>query len=372
MTTKKVPAKFAPAKNSDPDFEEYVKRVLEGLAATGNPEGIDEETVRERTARAFVKYGGKTFTPASDDDDLPWPDEPIDQVRRELRIPAVPEAYWYEDPEQAEVIEHFILMRRALGSAFHGGLLITGGAGYGKTLGMSHLVDRMNRERNLNLRLFRMNCAVQTDPGKWFGRREIDKNGTRYEKSDLILAIERGDIVQLDEVNRIHPHIADSVHSLLDGTQELVLPDLNLTIQVPPTAVFVATMNIGSQYGGTHRLDHAFRTRFSTTIEVGPPPRDEEVRVVHLNTGCDMDAASNLVDIAVKSRQMFETGDLRAEISTRDLVAAGRWVAAGKTEREALLLTAVPLFDGDSNGVTAGSESDRAKVMAIIQGRLGK
>lgn len=632
----------APRLHESSEFDEIARKTLEGLEAAGNPEGITEDQVRERLAEAFAKHGGKTFEGEPglvlDDEDMRVFDAPA-QVR-ELRIPAPTEAYWYTDPEQGATIRHFILMRRALGAVFHGGLMLQGpagclaadtiinlnrgGKGYsetiervvkrssgasgryqwdraietkvaradgavvklgtmasawfsghkqtytlktetsrtiratathpfltpdgwrqlgdlqpgmavqvnversqprerkaktrylmlatrfhpnqasrgkrgrsarftvpvhrmtveadmnglsldefhaavlndpvrsgslvfldpniqvhhrdhdslnnarsnlsvmtrsqhrrhhglngdgdsvlwqigtetiesievfgveptydleltddphnflangfvvhnsGKTLGMSHLIAQMNAELGLDLRLFRMNCAVQTDPQKWFGRREINKAGSRYEKSDFILAVERGDVIQLDEANRIHPHIANSIHSLLDGTQELALPDLNLTIEVNPATVFVATMNIGSQYGGTHRLDQAFRSRFSTTIEVGPPPRDEEIKVVSLNTGCDSDAAATLVDIAIKSRDLFETGDLRTEISTRDLVAAGRWVAAGKTIKQALELTVIPAFDGDANGGSVGAESDRTKIRSLVAGKLGR
>lgn len=361
--------RFAPTPGTSADFDEIAKKTREGLDAAGNPEGIDDEALREMLARRFAEHGNKTWPHEDEADEvLHKVDVPVAQVR-ELVVPSPSEPYWYSDPEQAATIRHFILMRRALGPAFHGGLLIVGGAGYGKTLGMAHLVDAMNADLGLGLRLFRMNAAVVTDPQRWFGRREIDRDGSRYETSDFILAIERGDVVQLDEANRIHPTIANSIHSLLDGTQELTLPDLNITVAVHPETVFVATMNLGSQYGGVHRLDQAFRSRFSTTITVGPPPREEEVRVITANTGCDPDNALTLVEIAEASRKMFEGGDLRTEISTRDLVAAGRWIAAGKTLRAALEITVLPMFDGDANGSGVGMESDQGKIKRVVEGK---
>jgi MoxR-like ATPase len=357
----------------DPEFAKILASVDAVLDA--DPEGKKiSATIRAETLkRALSKYGGKTYASTGASDDIPWQDEEAYPDQRveptELSIPEPTEAYWYQDPEQGRIVRHFILMRRALGAAFHGGLLIVGGSGYGKTMGLPHLIDGMNADLGLGLRTLKMDCGVLTDPQRWFGRREIDKAGSRYEKSDFILAVENGDIILLDEINRIHPTITDSIHSLLDGSQTLSLSDLNLTITVNPLTCFVATMNLGSAYGGTHRLDHAFRTRFGTTIEVGPPPREEEIKIISLNTGCDADAAAVLVDVADKTRSMFGTGDLRTEISTRELVAAGRWVAAGMTEKEALSITALPLFDGDANGATFGQESDRAKVAGILAGK---
>lgn len=361
---------------TDKAFEDIMASVDATLDADPAGKKIAATIRRETLKRALTKYGGMSFPADDGGDDLPWPDEPVElvdqRVDQKLRIPEATEPYWYLDPEQARIVEHFVLMRRALGGAMHGGLLIVGGAGYGKTLMVPHIIERMNRERNLNLSVFKMDCAVVTDPQKWFGRREISKAGSRYETSDFIRATESGMVVQLDELNRIHPHVSDSVHALLDGTGTVSLSDLNLTVTVHPETVFIATMNVGAAYGGTYRLDHAFRSRFGTTIEVGPPPKDDEIAVVARNTGCDLDAAAVLVGIAESTRSLFATGDLRHEISTRDLVAAGRWVAAGMSERDALGITAIPQFDGDASGASVGQESERARVLSIIDGKLAR
>jgi hypothetical protein len=42
------------------------------------------------------------------------------------------------------------------------------------------------------------------------------------------------------------------------------------------------------------------------------------------------------------------------------------------SERQALLVTSIPLFDGDASGSTVGQESDRAKIMAVVDGRLAR
>lgn len=364
---------FAPAPGADPDFEEIIRRVTEGLESAGNPEGIDEETAREVTARAFVKHGGKTY-------DTSWrqnergarnslPDDYVDRPR-EYAIPDAPsEPYWYEDPGQARLIEHFVMARLKLGNRLHGGLLITGPAGSGKTGGIRRVVDRLNVEHGLSLAYLKMDCPTITDPQKWFGRREVDKNGTRYEKSTFIEAVESGGVILLDEFMRLHPSLHNPVMAFLDQSEEVLLSDLNVTVKRHPHTVFIGTTNQGAAFGGTHRMDWAMRERWSYTIERDFPPRDEEIKVlVSWNPGCDLDAASVLVDIAQKTRDMFKTGDLRTPISTRTLNNAAFLVASGWTEREALGFTALPEYDGGADGVV-GQESDRTKVAQLIQGK---
>lgn len=233
-----------------------------------------------------------------------------------------------------------------------------------------HAVERVNKAHGLALRLFRMDCATVTDPQKWFGRREVDKAGTRYEKSDFILAVERGDVVLLDELTRLHPTIHNGVMSLLDGSNSVHLSDLNVTVQRHPETVFIATANIGVQYSGTHRLDAAMRERFPYSVERGFPPADVEPAILASRSGCDMDGATRLVTVAVESRRLHASGDLRTPVSTRTLVYAALLVAAGMTEREALSFTAEQMYDPDANGI-AGAESERAKFRAMCKGKLG-
>ena len=364
------PRRYSPLPGDDSEFDEQEAKVWDALEASGNPEGISREGARETLARRMVEFGGKAYHVEDlDRFDIPE-DEPPPSL--ELTIPKAPtDPYWYEEPTQAKVIEHYIMSKRALGSGFHGALLITGPAGSGKTMGVPVVVARLNKKHDLQMRLLKMDCATITDPQKWLGRREIDETGSHYIESDFIRACREGNVViLLDEITRAHPTIGSMLHSLLDGSQALHLSELNLTVNVNPTTVFLATANIGAQFGGTYRMDWALRERFAWTIERDFPPQDEEVRILTShNPDCDPDAASVLVAIAAKTRQMYATGDLRSPISTRVLNNAAFLVASGMTEREALSVTALPTFDGDANG-TLGEKSERAQVMAIIE--LGK
>ena len=365
-------ATIAPAPGEDTEFDEMWGKVWESVTAAGNPDGLDPDIARETLAQRLAKFSGKAFGPQPEptwDED---PDVPEEQkARRSLVIPRPGEdPLWWDDPVQAEFLDHFILTRRALGNAFRGGLMIVGPAGSGKTEGVPHAIERINKAHGTSIRMLKMDCATITDPQKWFGRREVDAKGTRYERSDFIKAVEAGDVILLDEITRLHPHLHNPVMAFLDGSNAVHLSDLNVTVERNPETVFLATANMGVQYGGTHRMDWAMRERFPFTLERPWPPRQVEIDILVSHTNCDRDGAAELVGIAEKTRQMFESGDLRAPISTRILVHAAWLLASGMSEREALELTAVPLFDPDANGL-AGTESERQRVRGIIEGKFG-
>lgn len=364
--------RWAPPPGQDAEFDEMAERVIQALSASGNPEGITDEQARETLAERMVRHGGKTYETGSavPDEDGDEPDVRIEPT--ELRIPtAQTEPYWYEKPGDMRLLDHYVLTRRALGNALEGALLIVGPAGSGKTRGVPLAIARLNQAHNLQMKVMRMDCATVTDTQKWLGRREIDDKGTHFHESDFMKAVRDGWVILLDEITRLHPHLSNFVMPLLDGSQSVHLSDLNYTIAVNPQTVFIATANIGAQFGGTHRFDWALRERFAYTIEREFPPEHEEIKILTSHTGVDEDAASVLVDIAGKTRQMYATGDLRSPISTRTLVSAAWLVASGMREREALEYTALPLYDGSADGVV-GEKSERAQVKATIEGRTGR
>lgn len=369
-----APVTVAPAPGDSEEFDAIWERSKASVEEAGNTEGLDlsdRGEAREQLAQRLVKYSGKTYVAAPPPAAL-VADDTKPRSRRSLVIPTpTEEPVWWDDPLQAEFLDHFILTRRALGNQFEGGLMIAGPAGAGKTQSVAHAIDRLNAAHGTKIKLLKMDCATVTDPQKWFGRREVDKDGTRYERSDFIKSTEAGDVILLDDITRLHPHLHNPVMAFLDGSNAVTLSDLNVTVHRNPQTVYLATANIGVQFGGTHRMDWAMRERFPYTIERGWAPSAIEASILASRTGCDLDGATNLVAIAAKTRAMYEGGDLRSPISTRTLIAAAWQVASGMSEKEALELTALPLFDPDSNGI-AGAQSERQTVKGIVEGKFGR
>ena len=366
---KAIVYEFVPS--GDAEFDEWEKNVWEALEKSGNAEGLTREEARLILAKRVTEfagkdmshlYSGKAVKKAKLPDEQEVPAAPLT-----LRIPTPgAEPYWYEAPGQSELIDHFIESRRQIGTILAGGLLILGPAGVGKTMGVIRRIAR------LGYPFLKMDAATVTDPGKWFGRREIDKDGTRYEESDFIRAVREGTVILIDEINRLHPAISNPIMAMLDGSQAIHLSDLNVTIPVHPQTVVIATANIGAAFGGTYKIDHALRRRFPYTIERGFPPIEDEIRILTSYwPECDTDAAANLVRIATESRNKWEGGDLRVPIDTATLTNAAMLVASGYSERDALEFTVLPMYDGNADG-QIGQKSERAMVAGMIDGALGR
>lgn len=277
------------------------------------------------------------------------------------------EPYWWDDPTQAALVEHYISARRALGDRFHGALLVTGPAGSGKTEGVLRAARQYAERHQVEMPVLKMDCATITDPQKWFGRREVDRDGTRFVRSDFVTAVEEGGAIVLDDVSRLHATLHNPIMALLDGSNAVKISDLNLTVRRHRETVFLGTANPAGP--GVHRMDPAMRERFPYGFERPWPPRADEIKILTTRTGCDADGAARLVEIAAKTRGLAERRELSMPISTRTLVAAAWLVASGMTETQALEVTAVQLFDPESTGY-AGATSERTTVRQIISGKM--
>lgn len=191
----------------------------------------------------------------------------------------------------------------------------------------------------------------------------------RWIKSAFVHAIQTPNtVVVLDEMTRIHPSVANTLMPLLDHRRQVYLDDLGELIRVAPGVVFMATANLGSEYTGTWRWDAALESRLEYQLEVSYLPRQQEIDVLVNKTGVDRETAEGLVDVANQARAATEDPKepLGHAISTRQLLAASRLVVQGMPPADAMEFTVVPTYSP-----AGGTESDRAHILTIIQGKLG-
>ena len=137
------PVTTAPPPGSSEEFDAVWTKAWEAIEAQGNPEGLDPATARDVLADRLTRYADKRY-------DAAIPVAPlvstINAGDRTLVIPRpTEEPVWWDDPDQAAFLDHYILVRRALGAAFAGGLLITGSSGSGKSESVGHAVERVNK-----------------------------------------------------------------------------------------------------------------------------------------------------------------------------------------------------------------------------------
>lgn len=241
-------------------------------------------------------------------------------------------------------------------------ILLRGPHGAGKTEMAMQFAARFKRPMLI------MDCANLKEPRDWFGYKTIEGGEVVWHESQFDKVLGAGNhVILLDEANRVHPTIMNTLIPILDGRGFTYLEEKGGCIKVGPGTVFFSTMNEGAAYTGTTACDIAMRDRLGQRIvEVTYLPKDKEVDVIVARTGIAEKAAKALVDIANQIRKK-STGlgsSFSEGFSTRQLIACAEdFVVDGV---ESLTFTMTNLFSAEG-----GTNSERAAVLQLIQGKFG-
>jgi MoxR-like ATPase len=199
---------------------------------------------------------------------------------------------------------------------------ITGLSGNGKTTMIEQVCNEMNRE------CIRVNITAQTDEDDLLGGFRLVNGETVWQDGPVVIAMQRGAVLILDEVD-LASHKIMCLQPVLEG-RGIYLKKVNR--KVLPAAGFniFATANTKGQGGdnserfaGTTILNEAFLERFRITIEQDYPPISVEKKIVKaIMRDCDClddqyaDALCKWADIIRKS---YRDGATTEMISTRRL-----------------------------------------------------
>lgn len=223
---------------------------------------------------------------------------------------------------------------------------------------------------------FVLDMSTLREPKDLFGFKDLEVDPATgaqrivWRKSGFVHAVQTpGAVILLDEATRIHPSVANTLMPILDHRRQVYLDDLGETIKVAEGVVFFLTANIGMEYSGTWRWDAALEDRLEFQLECSYLPLEKEIEVIVHKTGIDEGIARRLCEVAdtVRRSASDARSPLSRAISTRQLIAAGNLIAEGVNPIDALEFTVVPVYSADG-----GTSSDRAQVLAIIQGKLGE
>lgn len=288
-----------------------------------------------------------------------------EQVRQRLKGAAtkIDPSYFYMTPQNIAIGKTWMALRRDMGVVMN--MLVVGPSGCGKTEGLKRLAEEFQ------IPFYKVDCAAITTIDRWVGHKEIvaGPNGpeTKYELSEFLKWIsadgyEPG-LVDLDEINRLHPQLLNMVIPVLDGSESLWVPDLGIRVPVHPGTMIAATANLGVGYSGTHNMDIALHDRFGVVMEQTFPPIDEEIAILVRRTGVDEPRAKTLVSVATQARAKAQQGEVSKYVSTRALIDWARWVTTGMSMTDAAEATFVKKFSEDG-----GSTSERSMIRLIVQG----
>lgn len=213
-----------------------------------------------------------------------------------------------------------------------------------------------------------MDCANLKEARDWFGYKTIENGQVVWHESQFDKVVSAGGhVILLDEINRVHPAIMNTLLPLLDRRGFTYLEEKGNCISVGARTVFFASMNEGMHYTGTNTIDIAMLDRLGQRIvEVSYLPAEKEVQLLVARTGIELKDAVNLVQIAnqIRMKSVGIGSSFSNSFSTRQLLACAEdFVVSGASS---LTFTMVNQFSADG-----GTNSERASVLQLIQGKFG-
>ena len=187
-------------------------------------------------------------------------------------------------------------------------VLIYGPTGPGKTSAVyAFAADK-------GLPVVNVSCNGAAEPSYFIGGWQPQSDGSLdYVAGDVLLAVQHGGIIYLDEVNFLPPKIASYLHPLTDKRRTISIPSaqgssIPSLIKAHPNCFIIGAYN--PDYEGTRPLNQAFKNRFKYKMHFD---YDATIESQLLNS-------ASLLELAVKLRDRFAVGDISTPISTNLLI----------------------------------------------------
>jgi hypothetical protein len=245
---------------------------------------------------------------------------------------------------------HFADVRMIIKSGKFYPTYITGLSGNGKTMMIEQIAAQEKRE------LVRANITKETDEDDLIGGFRLIDGKTVWQNGPVIVAMERGAVLLLDEVDLGDAKLM-CLQPVLEG-KPIYLKKINRVVTPAPGFNILATANTkgkGSDDGrfiGTNVMNEAFLERFSITFEQEYPPLKTEAKILNnvlQASGVeDKDFADKLVNWADMIRKAFYDGAVSDIISTRRLVHICEAFVIFGRDREKAIKLCLNRFDVDT------------------------
>ena len=229
---------------------------------------------------------------------------------------------------------HFNTLKAILSSGIFYPAFVTGLSGNGKTMMLDQICANLDRE------MIRVNITAETDEDDLLGGFRLQDGKTVWQHGPVVVAMERGAVLLLDEVD-LGTNKLMCLQPVLEG-KPVYLKKINKVIYPNKGFNVVATANTKGQgsmdgkFVGTNVLNEAFLERFPITIEQEYPSTKVEEKILIGSLGIALDDrtlalddfhsekalefVSRLVSWADGIRKLYREGGITEIISTRRLV----------------------------------------------------
>ena len=220
----------------------------------------------------------------------------------------IPEQFFFEDYISREIAGVKDIDILASAHRMRHNVLLAGPTGAAKT----SLVYAY--AASIGMPVVNIACNGGADPrqllGGWVPKPD---GGYQFQAGDLVLGVQHGAIILLNEVNFMPPKIAAVLYGLLDKRRTVYLADaagsdFPTVIKAHPETFVLADYNPG--YHGTRPLNEAFKNRFAFKLAWG---YDEGVE-------SELLTSASLLEMANRLRERIDVGDLNTPIPTNALM----------------------------------------------------
>lgn len=229
-------------------------------------------------------------------------------------------------------------------------IYVTGLSGNGKTMMIEQVCAKTRRE------MVRVNITAETDEDDLIGGFRLVDGQTVWHNGPVVMAMERGAVLLLDEVDLGSIKLM-CLQPVLEG-KSIFIKKINKLVQPAKGFTVVATANTkgkGSDDGrfiGTNVMNEAFLERFSITLEQDYPPAITEKKILLnlLDRSADNDKqfAELLIKWAEAIRRTYYDGGVTEIISTRRLVHICEAYNIFSKDRKKAIQLCLNRFDTDT------------------------
>ena len=280
-----------------------------------------------RNQFSIANYGQVAVMPQQKWGDLyrkPKAGKDIKVVQHETTIKKVDEAVSFVPTPDPNYVKagYFQELVKIMNSGMFIPTFVTGLSGMGKTKEVFEASAKTKRE------CIRVNITIETDEDDLLGHYTLKDGETVWEDGPGIVAMERGAILLLDEIDLASNKIM-CLQPVLEGGN-IFLKKINRLVKPAPGFNIIATANTkgkGSDDGrfiGTNILNEAFLDRFPITFEQDYPSPSIEKKIISKILANfevqDEKFVEHLVQWTDVIRRTFDDGGIDEIISTRRLV----------------------------------------------------
>lgn len=189
---------------------------------------------------------------------------------------------------------HYNTLRSIVSSGRFYTSFVTGLSGNGKTEMVEQICANLDRE------VIRVNITAETDEDDLLGGFRLQDGKTVWQNGPVVVAMERGALLLLDEVD-LGSNKLMCLQPVLEG-KPVYLKKINKVVKPNKGFNVIATANTKGQgsmdgkFVGTQVLNEAFLERFSITIEQEYPSNKVEEKILIGALGVAMDESALVMD----------------------------------------------------------------------------